>query len=84
MNESDHHHDDRHEDQNVDEVAEVLDIGAEEVNGAPEFGANLNAEVILGVGIVKGGVKILLDVEKSLACKEAKIAQGVSQPSFLQ
>ena len=50
----------------VDEVAEVIDIGAEEVNGAPQFGARMNTQCILGVGIVKGAVKILLDVEKAL------------------
>jgi len=50
----------------VDEVAEVIYIGADEVNGAPQFGAHPNTQFILGVGIVKGGVKILLDVEKVL------------------
>ena len=63
----------------VDEVAEVLDIGAGEVSGAPEFGANMDTGAILGVGIVKGAVKILLDVEKALTSWDAmKIAQAVA------
>jgi len=63
----------------VDEVAEVLDIEAGEVSGAPEFGASMDAGAILGVGIVKGAVKILLDVEKALTSWDAmKIAQAVA------
>ena len=60
----------------VDEVAEVLDIGSDEINGAPEFGASLDAAAILGVGIVKGAVKILLNVEKTLTAEEVmKVAE---------
>ena len=61
----------------VDEVAEVLDIRSDEINGAPEFGASLDAAAILGVGIVKGAVKILLNVEKTLTAEEVmKVAEA--------
>jgi hypothetical protein len=39
---------------------------------------------MLGVGIVKGGVKILLDVDKVLTFEEAKLVQGIAQPGLLQ
>ncbi len=68
----------------VDEVAEVLDIEAEEVDQVPAFGTNLNMDFMLGVGIVKGGVKILLDVDKVLTFEEAKLVQGIAQPGLLQ
>ena len=68
----------------VDEVAEVLDVGAEEVDRPPEFGTSLNMDFILGVGIVKGGIKILLDVEKVLTFEEAKVVQGIAQPGLPQ
>jgi len=61
----------------VDEVAEVLDVRPEEVDQAPEFGSTLSMDFILGVGIVKGGVKILLDVDKVLTTDEIKAVQSV-------
>jgi purine-binding chemotaxis protein CheW len=63
----------------VDEVAEVLDVGADEVDRAPEFGTSLSMDFILAVGIVKGGVKILLDIDKVLTFEEAKAVQGITQ-----
>ena len=65
----------------VDEVAEVLDVGADEVDHAPEFGTSLSMDFILGVGIVKSAVKILLDIDKVLTFEEAKLVQGIVQPS---
>ena len=63
----------------VDEVAEVLDIAADELDHPPEFGTAVNMSFILGVGIVKGGVKILLDIDRVLTAEEAKIVAGVAQ-----
>jgi len=68
----------------VDEVAEVLDVAANEVDRAPEFGTSLSMDFILGVGIVKGGVKILLDIDKVLTFEEAKVMQGITQPAAAQ
>lgn len=72
----------------VDQVAEVLDVAANEIDHAPEFGTALNTDFILGVGIVKGSVKILLDIDKVLTTEEiaavhsmaATPAQGQAQP----
>lgn len=68
----------------VDEVAEVLDVGADEVDRAPEFGTALSMDFILGVGIVKGGVKILLDIDKVLTFEESKVMQGIAQTNLPQ
>lgn len=66
----------------VDQVAEVLDVAADEIDHAPEFGTALRTDFILGVGIVKGSVKILLDIDKVLTSEEVAVAQQVasSQP----
>ncbi|MEJ2690005.1 MAG: chemotaxis protein CheW [Deltaproteobacteria bacterium] len=49
----------------VDSVSEVVNIAEEEIEPPPNFGAgNLNTESLLGMGKVKGQVKILLDVDK--------------------
>jgi purine-binding chemotaxis protein CheW len=63
----------------VDEVAEVLDVGADEVDNAPEFGTALSMDFILGVGIVKGGVKILLDIDKVLSSEDVRVAAAIAQ-----
>lgn len=49
----------------VDSVSEVLNIVEEEIEEAPSFGdSGVDTECILGMGKVKGEVKILLDVDK--------------------
>jgi purine-binding chemotaxis protein CheW len=68
----------------VDEVAEVLDVAENEVDRAPEFGTTLSMDFILGVGIVKGGVKILLDVDKVLTTEETKVVHTIAQSPTVQ
>ena len=49
----------------VDSVSEVLNISVEEIESRPSFGTTqVDTECILGMGKVKGEVKILLDVDK--------------------
>ena len=50
----------------IDEVREVLDIRAESIEEAPDFGSSVDTEFILGMGKVNGAVKILLDIDKVL------------------
>ena len=50
----------------VDRVSEVLDIPGENVEDAPEFGAAVDADFILGMGKVGQAVKILLDIDRVL------------------
>ena len=51
----------------VDRVQEVLDIAAENIEDAPEFGASTDTEFILGMGKIGESVKILLDIDRVLA-----------------
>jgi purine-binding chemotaxis protein CheW len=48
----------------VDAVSEVLTIGAEEIEGTPEFGEHVNTEFMKGVAKIKGHVKFLLDLDR--------------------
>jgi purine-binding chemotaxis protein CheW len=50
----------------VDSVSEVLNIKGEEIEDTPTFGVKLETDYILGMAKVKGGVKILLDINKVL------------------
>jgi purine-binding chemotaxis protein CheW len=51
----------------VDRVREVLDIAGRDIEEAPQFGAAVNTDFILGMGKVGESVKILLDINKVLA-----------------
>ncbi len=54
----------------VDEVCEVLDIGADEIEEPPRFGMGIDTAYILGMAKIKGSVKILVDINKVLAVDE--------------
>jgi purine-binding chemotaxis protein CheW len=54
----------------VDHVQEVLDIDGENIEEAPQFGASVNTDFILGIGKVGESVKILLDIDKVLGNSE--------------
>jgi purine-binding chemotaxis protein CheW len=54
----------------VDEVSEVLDIAGGDIEAAPNFGAGLDTEYILGMAKTKGSVKILVDIAKVLGATE--------------
>jgi len=47
----------------VDSVAEVMNIASQEIEPPPEFGATGDDDCIIGIGKVKGRLKILLDVD---------------------
>jgi len=51
----------------VDRVQEVLDIPGANIEDAPQFGASVNTDFILGMGKVGESVKILLDISKVLS-----------------
>jgi purine-binding chemotaxis protein CheW len=57
----------------VDEVSEVLDIAAQQIEAAPEFGADIQANFILGMGKVDKKVIMLLDVDRVLTGGEIEM-----------
>ncbi|HMZ01311.1 MAG TPA: chemotaxis protein CheW [Thiobacillaceae bacterium] len=54
----------------VDTVSEVLEIPATEIEPPPAFGARIRTDFIRGMGKVKGGFVILLDLTAVLATEE--------------
>ncbi|MBN2513244.1 MAG: chemotaxis protein CheW [Sedimentisphaerales bacterium] len=50
----------------VDRVQEVLDIGQENIDDAPQFGMDVNTDFILGIGKAGSSIKILLDIDRVL------------------
>jgi len=60
----------------VDNVSEVLSIGASEIEPAPAFGSDLRAEFIAGVARVRERFVILLEVNRVLAVEELAALVG--------
>lgn len=54
----------------VDEVSEVLNINASDIEDIPDFGTAMDISYILGLAKTDRGVKILLDIDKVLSADE--------------
>lgn len=57
----------------VDEVSEVLDIAADEIEPTPEIGSTADRRFILGMAKSSGTVKILLDVDSVLSAEDMAV-----------
>src|SRR3972149_5182878 len=57
----------------VDTVSEVLDITAKDIEPTPSLGSDIKTDIILGMGKIKGKVKILLDINRVLTFDELAI-----------
>jgi purine-binding chemotaxis protein CheW len=62
----------------VDRVEEVLDIAADQIDAPPALGPGVDTRFIRGLGKVRGGVRILLDIDAVLA--DADLAAVASGP----
>jgi len=60
----------------VDAVSEVMTIGAADIEVTPEFGDRVQTDYISGLAKAKGGVKILLDLDRVLGTDGARVAGG--------
>ena len=66
----------------VDQVSEVVDINAKDIEPTPSFGVEVDTDYILGIGKSQARVKILLDIDRVLSNGEASAVQDASvQPS---
>ena len=54
----------------VDTVSEVLDINGGDIEPTPTLGSGIKTDFMLGMGKIKGKVKILLDINKVLTIEE--------------
>ena len=65
----------------VDNVSEVLDIPAEDIEDSPSFGDQVNTDYILGMGKSDGNVTILLNISKLLSQNDAVAIGATVGPS---
>jgi purine-binding chemotaxis protein CheW len=65
----------------VDEVSEVLNLAAGDIEDTPDFGegAAAAASYLLGMAKVKGRVKILLDIDRVLSTQEIHGLDALAQ-----
>jgi len=63
----------------VDEVSEVMDIDAGQIEPPPELGAEVDTDFILGMGKIADKVVMLLDVDKVLTGGEMELIDKVTQ-----
>jgi purine-binding chemotaxis protein CheW len=56
----------------VDSVCEVVNIGGNDIEDAPDFGEGVETPFILGIAKFKGSVKILLRIEDVLALRDLR------------
>jgi purine-binding chemotaxis protein CheW len=64
----------------VDEVSEVEDINEQDIEQTPGFGQGINTQFILGMAKTKGGVKMILDLQKTLSTRELDIISNINEP----
>jgi purine-binding chemotaxis protein CheW len=54
----------------VDRVSEVVDLDDIDIEGAPEFGADIDTDYILGLGKTGSRVRILVDIDRVVSRDE--------------
>ena len=64
----------------VDQVSEVLDIGAGEIEATPALGRGTDVRCILGVAKVGTGVKVLLDIDGLVSPDDARAVVAEAGP----
>lgn len=60
----------------VDSVSDVITLGPEQVKPAPEFGAALDTQYIIGLGTVEERMLILVDIEKLMTGRDMDLVDA--------
>ncbi len=63
----------------VDEVSEVLDIPAGQIEDTPSFGADVDTQFILGLGKAGEKITVLLDISKVLSAGELSAVPATTE-----
>jgi purine-binding chemotaxis protein CheW len=62
----------------VDGVSDVITLNAGQVKPAPEFGASLDTQYIIGLGTVEDRMLILVDIEKLMTDGEMALMESAA------
>ncbi len=62
----------------VDGVSDVLTLSADQIRPAPEFGASLDTQYIIGLGTVDERMLILMDIERLMTSSDMALTDHAS------
>lgn len=62
----------------VDGVSDVVELGPEQIQSAPELGSNLDTRYITGLGTQNGQMLILIDIEKLMSSSEMQLMDNAA------
>jgi purine-binding chemotaxis protein CheW len=62
----------------VDSVSDVVTLSPEQIKPAPETGAALNTDYLIGLGAVGGRTVILLDIDRLMASEEIGLVEKLA------
>ena len=62
----------------VDSVSDVTQLGAEQIRPAPEMGAVLDTEYLMGLGTLDGRMLILLDIDRLMSSEEMGLIANIA------
>lgn len=60
----------------VDRVSEVVDLPADSIESAPNLGAQIRTDYLLGIGKTNGRVKLLLDIDRAVSAGDVGRIRG--------
>ncbi|WP_029921476.1 chemotaxis protein CheW [Nevskia soli] len=62
----------------VDGVSDVMQLSAEQIRPAPEFGSSVNTRFITGIGTLEQRMLILIDIEKLMSSQDMALMDSVA------
>jgi len=62
----------------VDGVSDVIALTAEQIKTAPQFGATLDTQYLMGLGTVDDRMLILVDIEKLMNSSDMELVDKIS------
>ncbi len=63
----------------VDGVSDVMQLTAEQIRPAPEFGSGVNTRFITGIGALEQRMLILIDIEKLMSSEDMALMDSSAQ-----
>jgi purine-binding chemotaxis protein CheW len=62
----------------VDSVSDVITLAAEQIKPAPEMGASLDTDYLIGLGTLEERMLILVDIDRLMSSEEMGLVEKVA------
>jgi len=62
----------------VDSVSDVITLGAEQIKPAPEMGAALDTDYLIGLGTLEERMLILVDIDRLMSSEEMGLVERIA------